>query len=74
MNHYPLIGRTPARECRPLGGSVDPFAPVTCPSCRARLQAKADAERSSAAEYKPSRQEYRFHLANAAQWDRTLAA
>lgn len=72
INHYPIFARKVARECAEDPGTVNPFAEVTCPKCRARLMAKVRAEQT-AAQTTLVEQERIFHTANATQWLNTIA-
>jgi hypothetical protein len=71
MNHHPVI-----RGIRLCGdrttGTADSFAPITCPHCRAKLEAKAAAHEETARNSKGA--EKRFFAADAARVRRGLAA
>jgi hypothetical protein len=71
-NHYPLIGRRPPGSCSLPGDTANPFAPITCPSCRDRLAAKVAAERKSSVDRRASAQEQAFHASTADMWARVL--
>ena len=71
MNHYPVI-----RGIRLCGdretGTAHAFAPITCPACRAKLEAKAAAHEKTA--YTAKGSERRFFAADAARVRRDLSA
>lgn len=71
-NHWPLIGRRPPSACGKPGDTADPWAFITCPACRARLEAKVAAHTAEAARHKPGSQEQRFFAGDAAHWQRVL--
>ena len=72
LNHWPLFGRSLRSECKPLGGSADPHAAITCPHCRAMLQNKASAHFAEAARSKKGSQDEKFFSADAAHWQAVL--
>ena len=63
INHLPVFRGI--RLCGDKTGAADAFAPITCPSCRAKLEAKAKAAEDAAARSKGS--EARFFAADAAR-------
>ena len=74
MNHYPLIARKMYGECREIDpeGNVDPFGPISCPKCRARIAAQVAAKREGALAM-AEQPEREFFLANAASLEKVLA-
>ena len=70
LNHWPLFGRNLRSECKPLGGTADPHAAITCPHCRAMLANKVAAHTETAA--KSNGSEKRFFNADAAHWQAVL--
>jgi hypothetical protein len=67
LNHLPLLGRNPAHAIK--GDTSNPHGAITCPKCRAMLQAKVDAHCA----FKGSAQERKFFADDAAAWSRALA-
>ena len=72
INHLPLFGRSLRSECKPIGGTADPHAAITCPMCRAMLEAKVSAHSAQSSMGKPGGQEARFFAADAAHWQAVL--
>ena len=72
INHYPLFGRKAPKSCADGSGTANPFAPITCPCCRARLAKQIASKRAGAMSYAADSQERPFFLANAAHFQRLL--
>lgn len=72
-NHYPLIGRNVPRSCGAAGDTANPWAAITCPSCRARLERKVANEEVEAAAHPATSQEHRFHAGTADYYRRILS-
>ena len=72
-NHYPLIGRNVPRGCGLPGDTANPFAAITCPACRARLEKKVALENAAFASA-ATRQERSLHQSTARQFAQVLAA
>lgn len=74
MNHYPVVrrGQVP-RSCSNQSGTADPFAAVTCPDCRERLQFKVDADKAESVRHKPESQTAVFHAGVARHYENMLA-
>jgi hypothetical protein len=72
INHLPLFGRSLRRECKPIGGTANPHGAITCPLCRAMLEAKVSAHSAESSRCKSGGQEARFFAADAANWQAVL--
>lgn len=70
LNHWPLFGRNLRSECKPLGGTADPHAAITCQHCRDMLAKKVAAHSATASVSKGS--EKRFFSADAKHWQAVL--
>ena len=70
LNHLPVIKGI--RLCGDKSGTADAFAAITCPHCRAKLEAKAKAHEAEAARSKGSTA--RFFAADAARVRAMLTA
>ena len=66
INHYPIFGRNVPKGCADTSGTASPFAPITCPCCRARLAKQVAAKRAGAATFPAGSAERRVFEANAA--------
>lgn len=70
LNHLPLFKSNLRSECKPLGGTADPHAAITCPHCRAMLASKVAAHTLTAE--KSNASERQFFAADAAHWQAVL--
>lgn len=72
MNHFPIFARQAPSQCSDGGDTANPFDHITCPACRARLEAKRDSHAANAAAARKNSEEFRFETGCAQQWQNTL--
>lgn len=68
INHWPVFKGI--RLCGDKADMASANSPITCPHCRAKLEAKVAAHTAEAARSKGSQK--RFFAADAANWQRVL--
>ena len=69
INHWPVFKGI--RLCGDKTDMASANSPITCPACRAKLEAKVDAHNAEAKRSRGSRK--RFFEGDANQWQRVLS-
>ena len=74
INHMPIIkGIILCGGMAPSGQTFNAHAAITCPVCRAKIEAKVAAHRAEAARHKAGSQQNRFFNGDADRNQRILA-